>query len=413
MNNELIGTGYHILTKPIGPLCNLDCKYCFYLEKQSFYHEQDNFKMSDEVLEAFIDQYISSQDIPEIQFVWQGGEPTLNGLDFYRKVISLQEKYAKGKKIVNSIQTNGVLLDDLWCRFLKEHDFLVGISIDGPGEIHNRYRVDRGGNHTFDKVINAIQLLQKYHVQFNTLVCVTKESSKKPIEVYQFLKQQGIKYIQFTPIIERVPDEVDSQMGLKHASPNSKASSYGLTDFSVESGEYGNFLIEIFDLWVRNDVGKIFVMNFEWALEAWIGLPSTVCIFAKECGKALAIEHNGDIYSCDHYVYPENLLGNILKDHPKELLESDKQKRFGQSKHNSLPQECLDCEVKFACNGECPRHRFAKTYDGKPGLSYLCEDYKKYYYHIHPYMKVMVQLIENNLPPSQVMEAIKGPIVIY
>lgn len=418
MKKDLIGKGFHILTKPIGPMCNLDCRYCFYTEKKTLFPEKKDFKMSDEVLEAFIHKYISSQQIPEIQFVWQGGEPTLIGLDFFRKVILLQEKYSGEKKIINSLQTNGILLNDEWCKFLKENNFLVGLSLDGPEELHDNYRVDANGNPTLTKVINALSLLKKYQVPFNVLVCVTEQSSKEPLKIYHFLKEQEIEFIQFTPIVERIPDNdnVAIKNSLKHATPDSicnESQETLVTDFSVKSGEYGEFLIEIFDEWVRNDVGSIYVMNFEWALEAWLGLPSTICIFSKQCGKALAIEHNGDIYSCDHYVYPKYYLGNIMEGNPKEMIGSDKQETFGQSKESSLPQVCMDCEVRFACNGECPRHRFVRTYDNKPGLSYLCEDYKKFFRHIHPYMKVIVQLIENDLPASKVMDAIKGPITIF
>lgn len=417
MRKDQIGKGYHILTKPIGPICNLDCKYCFYTEKKTLFNEEKDFRMSDEVLEAFIHKYISSQEISEIQFVWQGGEPTLIGLEFFEKVISLQEKYACGKKIVNSIQTNGVLLNDEWCRFLKENNFLVGLSIDGPEEFHDNYRVDKSGKPTLSKVINSLKLLKEHEVPFNVLVCVTRESSKEPLKIYNFLKKQGIKFIQFTPIVERMPsnDDVAIKCGLKHATPDSihyEDQEKLVTDFSVKSGEYGEFLIKIFDEWVRKDVGSIYVMNFEWALEAWLGLPATVCIFSKQCGRALAIEHNGDIYSCDHYVYPEYYLGNILDGNPKELIELKKQKFFGQSKENSLPDTCKDCEVKFACNGECPRHRFVRTHDNKTGLSYLCADYKKFFRYIHPYMKVMVLLIKNDLPTAKVMDVIKRPLVI-
>lgn len=415
MPEDLIGKGFHILTKPIGPICNLDCRYCFYTEKKSLFEEKKDFRMSDEILEAFIHKYISSQDIPEIQFVWQGGEPTLVGLDFFRKVISLQKKYAAGKTIVNSLQTNGTLINDQWCKFLRENNFLVGLSLDGPENLHDRYRVDINGNPTLNKVISALSLLKKYEIPYNVLLCVTRESSKQPLEVYNFLKEQGVQFIQFTPIVERIPDDAAVKIGLKHSTPhaNDKEGQENLvTEFSVEPGAYGSFLISIFDEWVRKDVGSIYVMNFEWALEAWLGLPSTICIFSKQCGKALAIEHNGDIYSCDHYVYPEYYLGNILNGNPKEMIDLSKQKSFGQSKENSLPEVCRDCEVKFACNGECPRHRFVRTYDNKPGLSYLCKDYKKFFRHIHPHMKVMVQLIENGLSASKVMDVIKGPIII-
>lgn len=412
MYKELFGKGYHMLAKPAGPKCNLDCKYCFYLEKESFLEKENNFQMKDEVLEIFIYKYITTQEIPEIQFVWQGGEPTLRNLDFYRKVIFYQKKNAGNKKIINSLQTNGMFLDEEWCVFLKENNFLVGISLDGPKEIHDHYRVDKVGNPTFDRVMKSIDLLKKYKIPFNVLTCVTSYSVKKANEIYNFYKENGIDFIQFTPIIERNPENDDTEIGLKHGNINKKENRCGITDFSVKQGEYGKFLIEIFDIWVKQDVGRTHVMNFEWALEAWLGLPSTICIFSKECGRAIAIEHNGDLYSCDHYVYPENKIGNILEENPKELIESMKQKEFGKSKFASLPKQCMECEVRFACNGECPRHRFEKTYDGEEGLSYLCEDYKAFFYHIHPYMKVMVQLIENNLPASKVMDVINGPLII-
>jgi uncharacterized protein len=372
--------------------------------------------MNDEVLETFIKEYISSQPTPEVHFVWQGGEPTLLGIPYYEKVIDFQKKHNKSKKISNSIQTNGTIIDHDWCRFLKKHNFIVGVSLDGPKEIHDRYRVGHENEATHKNVEEAIKLLQHYNIEYNVLVCVTNESSKKPLEVYRYLKEIGVKYIQFTPIVERYPDIEDRSVGFIHASPKTKIledQEKMVTPYSVRQGAYGKFLIEVFEDWVRHDVGKTFVMNFEWALESWLGLPSTVCIFSKQCGKALAIEHNGDIYSCDHYVYPENHLGNILQDSPLELLKSDFQINFGESKETSLPLECQHCEVKFACNGECPRHRFVKSFDGEGNLSYLCPDYKSYFRHIHRYMKVMVQLIENNLPASDVMKVIEGPLVIY
>ncbi|MEH7094430.1 anaerobic sulfatase maturase [Neobacillus vireti] len=415
MQKELIGTGFHVLSKPAGPICNIDCNYCFYTEKEALFPKKNNFRMSDEVLEKFIKTYISSQDIPEIQFVWQGGEPTLVGLDYYRKVVSLQAKYAGGKKIINSLQTNGIRLNDEWCTFLKENVFLVGLSLDGPENLHDYYRVDKKGNPTFSKVLAALNLLKEYEIPFNVLVSVTRESSRKPLEVYHFLKNQGVEFIQFNPIIERTPDEMAVKIGLRHATPqanHAEGQKDLVTDFSVEQGAFGNFLTEIFDEWVRNDVGTVHVMNFEWALESWLGLPSTVCIFSEECGNALAIEHNGDIYSCDHYVYPDYHLGNVLEQNLKGMVESNKQKAFGQNKKSSLPKQCRECEVKFACHGECPRHRFVRTHDNEPGLSYLCSDYKHYFHHIHRYMKVMVQLIENGLPASKVMDVIKAPIVI-
>jgi uncharacterized protein len=415
MMKDLIGKGYHILVKPIGPLCNLDCSYCFYTEKKAFFPKQNDFSISDEVLEAYIKKYITSQSIPEIQFVWQGGEPTLLGLDFYKKVVSLQKKYAENKKIINSLQTNGTLLDDEWSVFLKNNGFLVGLSLDGPASFHDIYRIDRRGGPTHSKVVNALSILKKHDVPFNVLVCVTRESSTQPMEIYRFLKEQGARYIQFTPIVERIPDHEAVELGLRHAPPpnlSCEQNNLIVSPATVKPETYGDFLIQVFEEWVRNDVGIIFVMNFEWALEAWLGLPSTICIFSEECGRALTMEYNGDIYSCDHYVYPEYRLGNILTDNPKNIVELQKQRKFGQKKKSTLPRECSECEAVFACRGECPRHRFISSYKGEPGLNYLCAGYKKYFRHIHRYMKVMATLIEHDLPASNVMDAIKGPIVM-
>jgi uncharacterized protein len=414
-NKDLIGKGYHILVKPIGPLCNLDCSYCFYSEKKAFFPKQNDFSISNEVLEAFIKKYIASQEIPEIQFVWQGGEPTLLGLDFYKNVVSLQKKYAMNKKIVNSLQTNGTLLNEEWCVFLKSNGFLVGLSLDGPAAFHDAYRLDHRGGSTHSKVINALSILKKHDIPFNVLVCVTRESSVRPIEVYRFLKEHGAKYIQFTPIVERIPDNDAAELGLRHALPpdlSREQNNLTVSPATVEPEAYGDFLIQVFEEWVRNDVGKIFIMNFEWALEAWLGLPSTICIFSEECGKTLTMEHNGDIYSCDHYVYPEYRLGNILTDNLNNIVDLEKQRKFGREKEAALPRKCSDCEAAFACRGECPRHRFIGSDEGEPGLNYLCAGYKKYFRHIHRYMKVMATLIENDLPASNVMDAIKGPIVM-
>ncbi|MGX9415835.1 anaerobic sulfatase maturase [Vibrio sp. WJH972] len=413
-DDRQIGSGYHMMAKPMGPLCNLDCEYCFYSEKKSFLRKENYYRMSDEVLEAFISKYISSQDIPEIQFVWQGGEPSLAGLDFFERVVQIQAKYANGKSIVNALQTNGTLLNDQWCTFLKKNGFLVGLSIDGPELYHDRYRVDHSGKPTLSKVLTALNLLKKYDIPYNALVCVTRETSKHPLEIYNFLKSLEIEYIQFTPIVERVPNDSQLKQGLKHAAPPiyDEELDVTLSPYSVEPAVYGDFLIQIFEQWVRTDVGSVFVVNFEWALESWLGLPSTICIFAKQCGSALALEHNGDIYSCDHYVYPDYLLGNVLKEDPKKMIASDQQQNFGANKSTSLPKKCHNCEALFACNGECPRHRFLTTPSGEPGLNYLCEGYYKYFRHIHRYMKVMVQLIEQGQPASKVMDVVKDPLVI-
>ncbi|MGE8081686.1 anaerobic sulfatase maturase [Peribacillus loiseleuriae] len=406
---------FHILAKPSGPICNLDCHYCFYTEKEALFSGNSRFKMSEETLEEFIRQYIQSQDVEEIPFVWQGGEPTLMGLEFYKMVVELQKKYGKGKRITNSLQTNGTLLNEEWCEFLKEHDFLIGLSIDGPEFIHDHYRVDRGKKPTFHRVLNALHLLNKHRVDFNVLVCVTKYSSDYPLEIYQFFKSEGVKFIQFIPIVERIPNFQAIGLKLRHATPPSVDEmevQQEVSPWTVESEKYGEFLIAIFDEWIRNDVGKVHVMNFEQSLTSWLGLPSTSCIFAETCGKAAIVEHNGDVYSCDHFMYPEYKLGNIFNDTFEKMMDSSKQREFGKKKKTSLPKYCQTCEVRFACHGECPKHRFLQTPDGEPGLNYLCAGYKKYFHHIHKYMKVMVQLIEHGLPASDVMQVIKGPLII-
>jgi uncharacterized protein len=409
------GQGIHIVAKPIGPACNLNCEYCFYLEKQALFNEGEQFRMSDEVLAAFIAKYISEQPTPIVEFVWQGGEPTLLGLDFFRRVIALQRPFAEQKTITNSLQTNGVLLTDGWCRFLKENHFLVGISIDGPKDIHDRYRRDRNGNGTFDQAVRGLKLLQKHKVAYNVLACVSRETAKKPLEVYHFFKNEGIEFIQFAPVVERLPDVVSSRHGLHLAGPaalDREEQQSEVTPWSVIPEEYGDFLIAIYEEWVRQDVGKIFIMNFEWALNAWIGNPSPVCIHAKQCGRSLVIEHNGDVYACDHCVYPEYRLGNILTETLTDLAAKSLQSGFGVSKETALPRWCRECEVLAACQGGCPKHRFRKTYYDEPGLHYLCKGYKKFFLHIRKYLSVMTQLLENDLPVSHVMEAIKGPLVI-
>jgi uncharacterized protein len=318
--------GFHMLAKPSGPICNLDCHYCFYTEKEALFSGTNRFRMSDETLERFISQYIQAQNIPEIPFVWQGGEPTLMGLDFYKKVVELQQKYAGRKKITNSLQTNGTLLTEEWCQFLAKHNFLVGLSLDGPEHIHDHYRVDRGGKPTFHKVLQALHILKKYKVSYNILTCVTKESSQKPLEIYDFFKEQGVEFIHFIPIVERIPDQKAAELGLRHATPPSireEEIQQKVSSWTVESEKFGDFLIAIFDEWVQNDVGKVHVMNFEQSLTSWLGLPATSCVFAETCGRAAIVEHNGDVYSCDHFMYPDYRLGNIYNDTFVEMIDSN------------------------------------------------------------------------------------------
>jgi len=408
-------SGIHVLAKPIGALCNLDCEYCFYREKEAFFPKDERYRMSDEVLAIYIAEYVAAQPTPAVEFVWHGGEPTLVGLNFFRKVVSLQQPYKAQKTIRNSLQTNGMRLDDEWCAFLKEHDFLVGLSLDGPKEIHDRYRKDKQGRGTFDRVLAAAKLLQQHQVEFNVLACVSKETAYQPLEVYRFFREQGFNYIQFTPVIERLPDAATKAEGLCLAKPaalDHQEPNREVTSWTVEPEAYGDFLIAIFEEWVRHDVGTVFVVNFDWALNAWCGFGSPVCIFARRCGKALALEHNGDLYACDHYVYPEYLLGNLREQPLGDLLEKSLSSGFGAHKELTLPRQCRECGVKEACWGGCPKHRFTLTQDGEPGLHYLCIGYKKFFCHIRKYLKAMSTLLEHNLPVSMVMQAIEQPLMV-
>ena len=392
---------FHVMTKPIGPLCNLDCKYCFYLEKEQLYPATSHWRMSDELLESYIRQYIEAQQVPVVSFAWQGGEPTLLGVDFFRKVVAIQQKYANGKQIQNALQTNAVSIDDEWAGFLANHRFLVGASVDGPRNLHDFYRVDKGGQPTFDRVMAGIQKLQKYAVEFNSLTCVNAANSRHPLEVYRFLKEIGGGCVQFIPIVER---------RTLHASPNDLVligpnyrDEAEVTEWSVDPVEYGRFLCAIFDEWVRHDVGTVFIQTFEVALESWAGIPQSLCVFRPTCGTAMAVEHNGDLYSCDHFVYPQYKLGNILEQPLFMMAASQAQVKFGLDKSAMLPRYCRECEVRFACNGECPKHRFLKTPDGESGLNYLCAGYKLFFRHIAPYMAFMVQQLEQRRSPANVM----------
>lgn len=414
-SHQKTATGIHIVAKPAGPACNLDCAYCFYLEKQALYGSGEDYRMPDEVLATFIRAYIEAQLTPVVEFVWQGGEPTLLGLDFFRRVVVLQQPYLKQKTISNSLQTNGTLLDDAWCRFLKEHNFMVGISLDGPKEIHDRYRRDRKGHGSFDAVMRGLRLLQKHGVDYNVMASVGRETALKPLEVYRFFKEHGVEFIQFTPVVERLPGEAASAHGLQLASPAALdriEPNREVTPWSVVPEAYGDFLIAIYEEWVRKDVGKTFVMNFEWALNAWIGNPSPVCIHAKQCGRALAIEHNGDLFACDHYVYPEYRLGNILAENLGQMVEKSLQLGCGSAKETALPRWCRECEVLAACRGGCPKHRFSSTFREEPGLHYLCAGYKKFFRHIRKYLQALTTLLEHGQPADLIMKAIDGPLVI-
>jgi uncharacterized protein len=382
-NSPSVKKSFNVMAKPAGPLCNLDCTYCFYLEKKNLYPSQKNFSMPLNILEKFIRQYIEGQDADIISFTWQGGEPSLLGVDYFKKAVKLQKKYADGKRIENSFQTNGILLNDEWCSFFAENKFLVGLSVDGPEILHNTFRKYNNGLPTFDKVMKGLGYLKKHNVSFNTLTVVNKRNSYFPLEVYNFLKEIGSHYIQFIPVVERNAD--------------------GVTSWSVEPHQYGTFLCEIFDEWVKEDVGKYYIQIFDVSLESWLGYEQGLCVFNKTCGRAVVLEHNGDVFSCDHYVYPEYQLGNINKNSIRDLVFSEKQVQFGEEKRSRLSQYCLNCEVLFACNGGCPKNRFIKTPDGEESLNYLCPSYKKFFSHIDPYMKFMANEFLHMRPPANVM----------
>ncbi len=399
-------SAFHIMTKPIGPICNLDCKYCFYLEKEKLYPENERFRMSNATLEEYVRQYIEAQSVPEIHFAWQGGEPTLMGVEFFREAVHFQEKYANGKKIANAIQTNGTLLDDEWCEFLHKHHFLVGLSIDGPRELHDVYRVDKQQKPTFDVVMRGLDLLRKHSVEFNTLTVVNRANSQHPLKVYRFLKEVGSGFIQFIPLVERAPDETAKAEGLSMAVPpipGEEPARSPVTSWSLESKQYGEFLVQIFDEWVRNDVGRFYVQIFDVTLGNWMGEGSGLCVFAEKCGGALAMEHNGDVFSCDHYVYPQYKLGNLMNQSLGSLVNSPEQQKFGNDKFDTLPKYCRECEVRFLCNGECPKHRFIHTPDGEPGLNYLCPAYKRFFKYVGPYMETMARLLDSKRPPAEIM----------
>lgn len=382
---------FHVMLKPRGPICNLECDYCYFLSKERLY-PGSRFHMGNELLETYTRQYMAAQQVPEVTFGWQGGEPLLMGLDFYRRAVAYQEQYKRpGMTVRNSIQTNGTLLDDAWCAFFKEHDFLVGISIDGPQPLHDAYRVDKGGRPTFIRVLAGLRLLQKYDVPFNILCTVHAANADHPLEVYRFFRDElATSFIQFIPIVER-----DNQSGFQEGDR--------VTSRSVTAEQYGAFLNAVFDEWVRRDVGRVFVQIFDVALAAWSGQRPGLCIFEETCGQALALEHNGDLYACDHFVEPDYRLGNIDEDLLIDLQTSDRQRQFGQAKQDTLPQYCLECDVRFICNGGCPKNRFTETRGGEPGLNYLCAGYRAFFRHIGPAMRFMAAQLRERRPPALVM----------
>jgi uncharacterized protein len=392
----------HVMAKPSGPLCNLDCKYCFYLEKEKLFPQAGgNWRMDDEILELYVSQYIEAQDVPEVQFAWQGGEPTLMGVDFFRRAVALQTKYANGKAITNAFQTNGILLDDAWGEFLAENRFLVGLSIDGPREMHDRYRVDKGGGPTFDRVLAGLKILKKHGVEFNTLTVLQSRNAAHPLKVYRFLKEIGSRFLQFIPIVERIALRPSEDL-LQLVGPRFEGSTE-VSKWSVGPVQYGRFLCAVFDEWVRDDVGSTFVQMFDVALASWMGLKPGLCIFEETCGKALIIEHNGDLYSCDHFVYPTYHLGNVRGHTIRDMVASPEQERFGLDKRDTLPKYCRECDYRFACNGGCPKYRFTRTPDGEDGLNYLCQGYKMFFGHVDPYLRFMANELTHGRPAANVM----------
>jgi len=386
---------FHVMLKPGGPTCNLSCAYCYYLSKRRLYPGSD-FRMTDELLEDFTRQYIEAQRVPEVTFGWQGGEPTLMGLDFFHRAVELQQQHGRpGLRVLNALQTNGTLLDDEWCRFFRENNFLIGLSLDGPRELHDAYRADRGGHPTFDRVMRGAALLKKHGVEFNILTTVHAANAPYPLEVYRFLRDEvGAEFIQFIPIVER-----DNQTGFQEGTR--------VTERSVTGQQYGDFLIAIFDEWVRRDVGRVFVQIFDIALAAWVGQRPGLCVFDETCGTALVLEHNGDLYACDHFVEPRYRLGNIQETPLVELVRSDKQREFGLAKRDALPRYCRECKVRFVCNGGCPKNRIRQTPDGEPGLNYLCSGYKSFFTHIDKPMQVMAQELRMGRPAANVMLYLK------
>lgn len=404
---------FHGMTKPIGSVCNLDCTYCFYLEKARLYEGQGGRRMSREVLVAYVRDYIASQPGREVNFAWQGGEPTLAGLDFFREAVELQKRFGVGRVIHNAFQTNGTLLDDEWGEFLAKNNFLVGISVDGPRDIHDGYRVDKGQKPTFDRVMNGVDVLKRHKVEFNTLTTVHKKNSRRGVDVYRFLREIGSGYIQFIPIVERSAEATNAAASGLWLSPppdHPEADEFDsqVTEWSVRPKDYGDFLCSIFDEWVRRDVGRFFVQQFDAALANWVGEPAGICVFSEKCGRAVAVEHNGDVYSCDHYVYPHYKLGNLLNTSMGAMIDSPGQQAFGDAKAGSLPRYCRECAVRFACHGECPKHRFLTTPHGEPGLNYLCSAYKKFFTHIDSAMRTMSALLSSGQAPASVMQIPRG-----
>lgn len=406
--NDNIATPFakplYVMLKPAGAHCNLACKYCYYLEKNNLYQNSHRHLMTDEMLEQFTREYIEAQTMPQVLFTWHGGEPLMRSIDFYKKALALQKKYANGKQIDNVIQTNGTLLTDEWCKFFAKNHWLVGISIDGPQEYHDHYRVTPAGKPSWEKVMQGIQLLKKHHVEWNAMAVVNAYNAEHPLEFYHFFRDNGCQYLQFTPIVERLTEHEDGRTLASLADDRE----IPLADASVTPQQWGNFLCTIFDDWVRHDVGKTFVEIFDCTLANWMGVLPGICAYSKECGHAGVMEHNGDVYSCDHFVFPEYKLGNIREQSLIDMLYGEKQQAFSRLKHTSLPRQCKECDMEFACHGECPKNRFEKDKYGEPGLNYLCQGYYQYYSHVAPYMDFMKRELLAQRPPANIMNVLKN-----
>ena len=392
----------YVLAKPVGASCNLRCKYCYYLEKSHLYRNAPARIMSDELLERFVQEYIQAQTMSQVLFTWHGGEPLMRPLSFYKKAVALQERYAFGRQIDNTIQTNGTLLTDEWCEFFKEHNWLVGISIDGPQEFHDEYRRTASDKPSWQKVMRGIRLLRKHGVEWNAMAVVNDFNAGYPLEFYHFFKEMGAKYIQFAPVVERMAAHSDGRHLATLVDQECP-----VADFSVSPAQWGDFLCAIFDEWVRHDVGQTYVEIFDCTLANWVGERPGICVYAKECGHAGVMEFNGDVYSCDHFVFPEYKLGNIRDRTLVEMLYGEQQRQFSCLKHASMPKQCKECEWEFACHGECPKNRFVNDRYGNPGLNYLCSGYRHFYEHVAPYMDFMKKEFMNQRPPANVMEAVK------
>jgi uncharacterized protein len=395
---KMLPTAFSAMLKPVGSRCNMDCAYCYYLDKAGIYGGRETL-MSDALLEQYVRQYIAGNQVDLVTFHWHGGEPLTAGIDFFRRAMALQRKYANGKRIENTIQTNGTLITPDWCQLFRENNFLVGVSIDGPADIHDTFRVDKGGEPTFERVVASIEMLYRTGVEFNTLSTVNSASEGRGAEVYYFMKRLGSHYMQFLPVLEHtIPGPGGRPVIVPPSTPNAT-----LAPWSVSAQAFGRFMCDVFDEWVITDVSNYYVQLFDVALAQWIGAPPSLCSFGETCGDSLVVEHNGDVYSCDHFVYPEYRIGNIADGELSSMLDSQGQFHFGIDKRNGLPRECLRCKWHFACRGECPKHRFDTTAGGEPGLNALCEGYKRFFAHVSPYMDQMRSLLERQKPPALVM----------